>query len=58
MLRCLTYGLPQQEPKPTEKFDEKEYQAYEDIRSKLNPIFASVAEIYRGKIQIGSAEEV
>ncbi|UJR20901.1 hypothetical protein I4U23_024010 [Adineta vaga] len=56
--KCLTYGLPQQDEKSNEKFDEKEYQAYEDVRSKMNTVFDNVAEIYRGKIQVGTAEEV
>ncbi|CAF4372909.1 unnamed protein product, partial [Adineta steineri] len=56
--KCLTYGLPQQDQDADEKFDEKGYQCYEDIRSKLNSIFDSVAEIYRGKIQVGTDEEI
>ncbi|CAF3575255.1 unnamed protein product [Adineta steineri] len=56
--KCLTYGLPQQDQDADEKFDEKGYQCYEDIRSKLNSIFDSVAEIYRGKIQVGTEEEI
>ncbi len=62
--RCLTYGLPREgenikpDNKKEEKFDEKEYQRYEDIRSKMNVIFDDAAEIHKSKIQVASPEEV
>ncbi|CAF0903815.1 unnamed protein product [Adineta steineri] len=63
--KCLTYGLPRDEDKPTkpadkkdEKFDEKEYQRYEDIRSKMNAVFDDAAEIFKSKIQIATDEEL
>ncbi|CAF0979699.1 unnamed protein product [Adineta ricciae] len=56
--KCLTFGLPQQGENSNEKFDEKQYQCYEDVRSKMNSIFNNIAEIYRGKIQPGTDEEV
>jgi len=64
IFRCLTYGLPREgeNNKPDdakeEKFDEKEYQRYEDIRSKMNIIFDDAAEIHNSKIQMASPEEV
>jgi len=62
--KCLTYGLPregetgQEDAKKNEKFDEKEYQRYEDIRSKMNLIFDDVAEIHKSKIQVATPEEL
>ncbi|CAF0881181.1 unnamed protein product [Rotaria sp. Silwood1] len=56
--KCLTYGLSQDENLKEEKFDEDEYQRYENIRSKMNVIFDSITEVYRSKIQLGSAEEI
>ena len=63
--RCLTFGLPREgenaqpeDKKKEEKFDEKEYQRYEDIRSKMNLIFDDAAEIHKSKIQIATLEEV
>ena len=62
--RCLTFGLPregenaQPDNKKDEKFDEKEYQRYEDIRSKMNIIFDDAAEIHKSKIQIATPDEV
>jgi hypothetical protein len=62
--RCLTYGLPREgenpksDKKKDDKFDEKEYQRYEDIRSKLNLIFDDATEIYKSKIQLATPEEV
>ena len=62
--RCLTFGLPREgengkpEKKKDAKFDEKEYQRYEDIRSKLNFIFEEPAEIYKSKIQVAVPDEV
>ncbi|CAF1086810.1 unnamed protein product [Rotaria sordida] len=56
--KCLTYGLSQEENFKEEKFDENEYQRYENIRSKMNIIFDNITEIYRGKIQLGSMEEI
>jgi len=64
IFRCLTYGLPREgennkpDDKKVEKFDEKEYQRYEDIRSKMNIIFDDAAEIYKSKIHTASPEEV
>ena len=58
--RCLTFGLPREgdAAKKDEKFDEKEYQRYEDIRSKMNIIFDDAAEIHKSKIQMATSEEV
>ncbi len=62
--RCLTFGLPREgentkpDNKNDEKFDEKEYQRYEDIRSKMNIIFDDAAEIHKSKIQIATPDEV
>ena len=58
--RCLTFGLPREgeNAKKDEKFDEKEYQRYEDIRSKMNIIFDDAAEIHKSKIQVAAPEEV
>lgn len=63
--RCLTYGLPREgedentkDKKNEEKFDEKEYQRYEDIRSKLSNIFDETTEIHKSKIYVATAEEV
>jgi hypothetical protein len=62
--RCLTFGLPREgenakpNKKKDEKFDEKEYQRYEDIRSKMNIIFDDAAEIHKSKIQIATPDEV
>lgn len=61
LLRCLTFGLPREgetSTKKDEKFDEKEYQRYEDIRSKMNIIFDDAAEIHKSKIQVATPEEV
>jgi hypothetical protein len=44
--------------KKQDKFDEKEYQRYEDIRSKMNIIFDDAAEIHKSKIQMATPEEV
>jgi hypothetical protein len=46
------------EKKKDDKFDEKEYQRYEDIRSKMNIIFDDAAEVFKSKIQIATPEEV
>lgn len=62
--RCLTFGLPREgennpaDRKKEEKFDEKAYQRYEDIRSKMNIVFDDAAEIHKSKIQVASVEEV
>ncbi|CAF0900647.1 unnamed protein product [Rotaria sp. Silwood1] len=62
--KCLTFGLPREgentEPdkKKEEKFDEKEYQRYEDIRSKMNMIFDDAAEYQRSKILLATHEEL
>jgi hypothetical protein len=62
--RCLTFGLPREGENPKsdnkkqDKFDEKEYQRYEDIRSKMNIIFDDAAEIHKSKIQMATPEEV
>ncbi|CAF2972806.1 unnamed protein product [Rotaria sp. Silwood2] len=56
--KCLTYGLSKDENLKEEKFNENEYQRYENIRSKMNVIFDGITEIYRSKIQLGSTEEV
>ncbi|UJR28638.1 hypothetical protein I4U23_009870 [Adineta vaga] len=62
--KCLTYGLPRDgensksDNKKEDKFDEKEYQSYEDIRSKMNTIFDDAAEIFKSKIQIATEEEL
>lgn len=59
MSRCLTFGLPQDGEKPKEeKFDEKEYQRYEDLRSRLSRIFDEMTELHRTKIQLGTSDEV
>ncbi|CAF1379672.1 unnamed protein product [Rotaria magnacalcarata] len=57
--KCLTYGLLQDEDKHVKQdnFDENEYQAYENIRSKMNTIFNGVAANHRSKIQLSSTEE-
>ncbi|CAF4838741.1 unnamed protein product, partial [Rotaria sp. Silwood2] len=55
--KCLTYGLSKDENLKEEKFNENEYQRYENIRSKMNVIFDGITEIYRSKIQLGSTEE-
>ena len=41
-----------------EKFDEKQYQHYEDIRSKMKLIFDDITDLHKSKIQLGSADEV
>lgn len=57
--RCLTFGLPDETEKvKDEKFDEKEYQRYEDLRSRLSRLFDEVTEMQRSKIQIGTSDEV
>ena len=57
--RCLTYGLPDEsEKQKDEKFDEKEYQLYEETRTKMNTIVDDAAELFKSKIQIATAEEV
>jgi hypothetical protein len=62
--RCLTYGLPRDgekakpDAKKEDKFDEKEYQRYEDIRTKINTVFDDAAEIFKGKVQVATPEEV
>ena len=63
LFRCLTYGLPcesdhNQSDDKKEKFDEKEYKRYEDIRSKMNMIVDDAVEILKGTIQLASPEEV
>ncbi|CAF1065119.1 unnamed protein product [Adineta ricciae] len=63
--KCLTYGLPRDgdnsakgDSKKDEKFDEKEYQRYEDLRSKMNTIFDDAAEIFKSKILVATEEEL
>jgi len=61
--KCLTYGLPREGSNSAttdkeEKFDEKEYQRYEDNRSQMNTIFDESAELYKSKIQLGLPDEI
>ncbi|CAF0843529.1 unnamed protein product [Adineta ricciae] len=63
--KCLTYGLPRDgdnsakgDSGKDEKFDEKEYQRYEDLRSKMNTIFDDAAEIFKSKILVATEEEL
>jgi len=44
--------------KKKKKFDEKEYQRYEDTRSKFNLIFDDAAEIHKNKIQVATPDEL
>jgi len=48
----------EKEKEKEEKFDEKEYQRYEEIRNKMNLIFDDPAEIHRSKIQVAAADEI
>ena len=61
----MTVGLPREgennapdTKNKEEKFDEKEYKKYEDIRSKMNLVFDDSAELHKSKIQVATTEEV
>lgn len=60
----MTYGLSREaeeaskDKKKSEKFDEKEYQRYEEIREKMNLIFDDAAECYKSKILVATPQEV
>ncbi|CAF0733692.1 unnamed protein product [Rotaria sordida] len=62
--KCLTFGLPREgenvEPdkKKEEKFDEKDYQRYEEVRSKMNMIFDDSVELHKSKIQLALPDEL